>query len=63
MRIVGIILGVLLILFGGGCTALFFGVSVAEGSDTAQLWQMWAMFGVIPLAAGLLIIYMLKKKT
>jgi hypothetical protein len=62
MRILGLIVGFLLAAFGGGCTLLFFGVSVAEGSANAQLWQTWVMFGLLPLIAGVFIMYGMRRK-
>jgi hypothetical protein len=51
MPIFLMILGLLLILFGGGCTTIFFGV----GPDAEFLW-LWLGLGVAPLVGGLLLV-------
>jgi Flp pilus assembly protein TadB len=51
MPILLIILGLLLILFGGGCTVIFIGV----GAETDFLW-LWLGLGVAPLVGGLLLV-------
>ena len=51
MPILLMILGLLLILFGGGCTLIFFGM----GPDSSFLW-LWLGLGVLPLAGGLLLV-------
>ncbi len=58
MRILGLIAGIISVLFGGGCTLLFFGVSVAEGSATPSAWQTWITIGLLPLMAGLALCYL-----
>lgn len=50
MPILLMILGLLLILFGGGCTLIFFGM----GPDSEFLW-LWLGLGVLPLAGGFLL--------
>jgi hypothetical protein len=51
MPILLMILGLLLILFGGGCTMIFFGV----GAETDFLW-FWLGLGVAPLVGGFLLV-------
>jgi hypothetical protein len=51
MPILLMILGLLLILFGGGCTVIFFGV----GAETDFLW-LWLGLGVVPLIGGFLLV-------
>ena len=51
MPILLMILGLLLILFGGGCTVIFFGV----GAETDFLW-LWLGLGVAPLVGGFLLV-------
>jgi hypothetical protein len=51
MPILLMILGLLLILFGGGCTMIFFGV----GAETDFLW-LWLGLGAAPLVGGFLLV-------
>ena len=51
MPIFLMIIGLLLVLFGGGCTVIFFGV----GPDTEFLW-LWLGLGVAPLVGGFFLI-------
>ena len=51
MPIFLMILGLLLVLFGGGCTVIFFGV----GAETDFLW-LWLGLGAAPLVGGLLLV-------
>ena len=51
MPIFLMIIGLLLILFGGGCTVIFFGV----GGDSEFLW-LWLVLGVAPLVGGFLLV-------
>ena len=45
------IIGLLLILFGGGCTLIFFGM----GPDS-EFVLLWLGLGVVPLGGGLLLV-------
>jgi hypothetical protein len=51
MPILLMILGLLLILFGGGCTLIFFGM----GPDSEFL-LLWLGLGAAPLVGGLLLV-------
>ncbi|MDO8353084.1 MAG: hypothetical protein Q7T14_06445 [Aestuariivirga sp.] len=51
MPILLMILGLLLILFGGGCTVIFLGV----GAETDFLW-LWLTLGVAPLVGGFFLV-------
>ena len=51
MPILLMILGLLLILFGGGCTVIFFGV----GAE-ADFLLLWLGLGAVPLVGGLLLV-------
>lgn len=51
MPVLLMILGLLLILFGGGCTVIFFGV----GAETDFL-LLWLALGVAPLVGGFLLV-------
>jgi len=51
MPILLMILGLLLILFGGGCTLIFFGM----GPDSEFLW-LWLGLGALPLAGGFFLV-------
>ena len=51
MPILLMILGLLLILFGGGCTVIFFGM----GPDSEFL-LLWLGLGVLPLVGGFLLV-------
>ena len=51
MHIVLLIFGPLLILFGGGCTLIFFGT----GPDSEFL-LLWLALGVAPLVGGFLLV-------
>jgi len=51
MPILLMILGLLLILFGGGCTVLFFGI----GPDR-EFVLLWLVLGIVPLVGGLLLV-------
>jgi Zn-dependent protease with chaperone function len=55
MRILALIAGILLILFGGGCSALFFSTVVPEGNG-GDFLGMWIVGGLLPLAAGILLV-------
>jgi Flp pilus assembly protein TadB len=56
MPILLIIIGLLLILFGGGCTIVF----IAVDGDLEFLW-LWLALGVAPLVGGFFLIrYALK---
>ena len=50
MPVLLMILGRLLILFGGGCTVIFFGM----GPDS-EFVLLWLGLGVAPLVGGLLL--------
>ncbi len=50
MPILLMIIGLLLILFGGGCTVIFFGV----GPDSEFL-LLWLALGLAPLVGGILL--------
>jgi hypothetical protein len=50
MHIVLLIFGLLLILFGGGCTLIFFGM----GPDS-DFFLLWLILGVAPLAGGFML--------
>lgn len=51
MPILLMILGLLLIVFGGGCTVIFFGV----GPDSEFL-LLWLGLGVAPLVGGVFLV-------
>jgi Flp pilus assembly protein TadB len=51
MPILFIIIGLLLILFGGGCTIVF----IAVEGDLEFLW-LWLALGVAPLVGGFFLI-------
>lgn len=51
MPILLMILGLLLVLFGGGCTLIFFGM----GPDSEFL-LLWLALGAAPLAGGFLLV-------
>lgn len=51
MPILLMILGLLLVLFGGGCTLIFFGM----GLDSEFL-LLWLALGAAPLAGGFLLV-------
>lgn len=51
MPILLMILGLLLILFGGGCSVIFFGM----GPDSEFL-LLWLGLGVLPLVGGFLLV-------
>ena len=51
MSVFLMIMGLLLVLFGGGCTVIFFGV----GPDSEFLW-LWLALGVAPLVGGFLLV-------
>ena len=51
MYVLLIVVGLLLILFGGGCTMIFFGV----GPDSEFLW-LWLVLGGAPLVGGTLLV-------
>jgi hypothetical protein len=51
MHVLLMIIGLLLILFGGGCTFIFFGM----GPDSEFLW-LWLALGVAPLVGGFLLV-------
>ena len=51
MPILLIIIGLLLILFGGGCTIVF----IAVDGDIEFLW-LWLTLGVAPLVGGFFLI-------
>jgi hypothetical protein len=51
MPILFIIIGLLLILFGGGCTIVF----IAVDGDLEFLW-LWLALGVAPLVGGFFLI-------
>lgn len=51
MPILFIIIGLLLILFGGGCTIVF----IAVDGDLEFLWH-WLALGVVPLVGGFFLI-------
>lgn len=56
MHVLLIILGLLLMLFGGGCT-LFFIATTVEGPRSMfygfdMLLRIWMPFGLLPLVAG-----------
>lgn len=51
MPVLLMILGLLLILFGGGCTVIFFGV----GAETDFL-LLWLGLGVAPLVGGFFLV-------
>jgi hypothetical protein len=46
-----IVIGVLLALFGGGCTVLFFGMEAPS-----DFLALWLGLGLAPLAGGILLI-------
>lgn len=57
MAILFIIIGLLLILFGGGCTIVF----IAVDGDIEFLW-LWLALGVAPLVGGFFLVrYGLKR--
>jgi hypothetical protein len=51
MPVLLIILGLLLLLFGGGCTLIFFGAG-----PTSEFLLLWLGLGVAPLVGGFLLI-------
>jgi hypothetical protein len=55
MKILALIAGILLILFGGGCTVLFLSTVVPEGNG-GDFLGMWIAVGLLPLAAGILLV-------
>lgn len=59
MPVLAIILGLLLLLFGGGCTLIFLvgGVIDPQGmlADVPLLLSMWVPLGLLPLAGGWLL--------
>jgi hypothetical protein len=56
MGVLLIILGLLLMLFGGGCTLILAGIESYNPSnimnDLADFLPMWLGLGLLPLAAG-----------
>jgi hypothetical protein len=56
MHVLLIILGLLLLLFGGGCTVIFVGLGLQDPSsmlgDMALLLQLWLPLGLAPLIGG-----------
>jgi hypothetical protein len=47
MHVLLIVLGLLLILFGGGCTIVFMGM----GGDS-EFFMLWLVLGLAPLVGG-----------
>ena len=47
MHVLLMVIGVLLILFGGGCTVLFAGM----GGDS-EFFLLWLALGLVPLVGG-----------
>ena len=60
MHIILIIFGVLLLLFGGGCTLIVLGLILPEparlGSALAEMMPFWIPLGLLPLALGWLLL-------
>lgn len=57
MNVLLIVLGLLLILFGGGCTIIVGGVGISDPSSLTSDWQLvlsiWLPLGLVPLALGI----------
>jgi TRAP-type C4-dicarboxylate transport system permease small subunit len=57
MHVLLIIFGLLLIVFGGGCTLIVGGVTISDPSsatsDLATILPLWLVLGLLPLAAGI----------
>ena len=57
MHILLIVFGLLLILFGGGCTVVLGGMMVTDpgsfSSDFALMLSIWLPMGLAPLALGI----------
>ena len=60
MFILAIIIGILLILFGGGCTLIVVGLGIADPkgllSDLGWLMEVLIPFGILPLGIGILLV-------
>jgi hypothetical protein len=59
MGVLLLILGLLLILFGGGCTLILGGIWLSDpssitSSDVADVLPIWLFLGLLPLAGGVL---------
>jgi hypothetical protein len=56
MHVLAIIFGLLLLLFGGGCTLIFLFGMVTDArsmlSDVPLLLTLWVPLGLLPLAVG-----------
>jgi hypothetical protein len=56
MHIIAILFGLLLLLFGGGCTLIFLITTLGDPqgmfSDMALLLQLWIPLGLVPLVGG-----------
>lgn len=56
MHVLLIVVGLLLLLFGGGCTLMGLGMMVQEPqsmfADIALLMSIWLPFGLAPLIGG-----------
>jgi hypothetical protein len=56
MHVIAILFGLLLLLFGGGCTLIFLFSTIQDPrsmlADAAMILQIWAPLGLIPLVAG-----------
>ncbi|MCB1380407.1 MAG: hypothetical protein KDK89_18870 [Alphaproteobacteria bacterium] len=66
MQVIAIILGLLLLIFGGGCTLIFLFGLVSDTrsmlSDVPLLLTLWIPLGLLPLGLGwLLFRYGLRK--
>jgi hypothetical protein len=57
MAILAIIIGILLILFGGGCTLIMGGLIISDPSGIgSDVGSVLLMLGILPLAAGILLV-------
>ena len=60
MAILAIIFGILLILFGGGCTLIVGGIMVSDPSsainDLGSTLSILVPLGLLPLAIGILLV-------
>jgi hypothetical protein len=59
MAILAIIFGILLILFGGGCTLIMGGIMISDPSSMSDLGTLLSILlplGVLPLGIGILLL-------
>ncbi len=54
IRVIGIIMGVMLVLFGGGCGIVMLGSAYSANAAMVLWWLLW---GGVPLVAGALLTY------